>query len=111
MVRRVVRADVAADRAAVPDLDVGDLRADLAENRPGARLARGHDLRVGGHRADLERAVGPELDPFQLLECAEVDQRVRRARARLHHVDQRLSTRERACAVVLREKPDRLGEG
>ena len=40
VVRRVVRADVAADRAAVPHLDVGDLRADLAEDRPRPRLRR-----------------------------------------------------------------------
>ena len=40
VVRRVVRADVPADRAAVSHLHVGDLRADLAEDRAGARLAR-----------------------------------------------------------------------
>ena len=34
VVRRVVDADVAADRAAVADLDVGDRRGDLGEDRP-----------------------------------------------------------------------------
>ena len=40
VVRRVVRADVAADRAAVAHLDVRDGGADLAEDRPGLRLRR-----------------------------------------------------------------------
>ena len=49
-------ADVAADRAAVPHLDVGDRRRDLGEHRPRhVDLARTDELRVGDHRAELER--------------------------------------------------------
>ena len=57
-----------------------------------------------------ERAVGAELDPLQLLDAAQVDERVGRAGARLHHVDQRLAAGERARAVVRREQLDRFGE-
>jgi hypothetical protein len=104
VVRRVVRADVAADRAAVPHLDVGDRGADLAEDRPRLRLRRGHELGVGRHRADRERPVTGELDPAQLLESVQVDEHVGRRRARLHHVDDRLAAGERTRAVVGREQ-------
>ena len=110
MVGRVVGADVAADRAAVSHLHVGDLRADLAEDRPGARLARLDELGVGRHRADLERAVAREVDALELLDAAQVDQRVGRAGARLHHVDERLAAGERPRAVVGGEELDRLCE-
>ena len=48
---------------------------------------------IGRHRADVEAAVAAELDPSQLLERGEVDDRVGRGGARLHHVDERLSAR------------------
>jgi hypothetical protein len=58
MVRWVIRADVAADGAAVADLHIGDLIADLAENRARPCLRRVDDVGVGGHRPELERPVG-----------------------------------------------------
>ena len=65
VVRRVVRADVAADRAAVAHLHVGDLGADLAEDRPRPRLARGHDLacRSSSRRSRASRRQ-PSSMPF-----------------------------------------------
>ena len=111
VVRRVVRADVAADRAAIPHLHVGDRRADLAEDRPRLRLRRGHELGVRRHRADRQRPVGCELDPAQLVEPVEVDEHVGRRRARLHDVDQRLPAGERAGAVVRREQLQRFRHG
>ena len=80
VVRRVARADVAADRAAVAHLHVGDLGADLAEDRPRPRFGRGDQLGVGDHRAELERPVGAELDPLQLGNPGQVDEHVRAPR-------------------------------
>jgi hypothetical protein len=76
VVRRVVRADVAADRAPVPDLDVSDLGADLAEDRARTRLGRAHDVRVGRHRPDREGSVGGELDALQVVEPVQIDEEV-----------------------------------
>src|SRR5207247_1816757 len=92
------------DRAAVARLNVSDLGADLPEDRPRPRLGGFHQLRVRGHGADRNRAVGGEVDSLQLLEILEVDQDVRRGRPRLHDVDQRLPAGEGAGAVVLREQ-------
>ena len=66
--------------------------------------------RVGRHRADLERAVGAELDPLQLRDPVQVDEHVGRRGARLHHVDQGLAAGQGARAVVLRENPECLLE-
>ena len=78
--------------------------------RARASLGR-HDLRVGGHCADLERPVRPELDPLQVVEPVQVDQRVRRAGARFHDVDQRLAACESPGAVVGGEQLERFREG
>ena len=111
MVRRVVRADVAADRAPVADLDVGDLGGHLGQDRPrDVDLGRGHDLGVGRHRAQLER-VARDRDRAQLLEPVQVDEHVRRGGARLHHVHERLAAGERAGAFVRAKQPDRLFDG
>ena len=108
MVRRVVGADVPADRPAVADLHVGDLRSDLADDRAGARLGALDQVGDRGHRADVEAAVDAELDPPQILERGEIDDRLGRGGARLHDVDERLSAREDAGALVRREKLERL---
>jgi hypothetical protein len=106
VVRRVVRADVAADRPAVPHLDVGDLNGDLCEDRPCLRhLGRTDHVRVGRHGADLEAAVVGCPDPAQLVEAVEVDEQVGRGGASLHHVRQRLAAGERTGAVVRGEQP------
>src|SRR5438093_1574640 len=104
MIRRVVRADVAADGAAVANLDVGDLIADLAENRTRARLCGVDDVGVGRHRPELERPVGAELDATQLTDVCQVDEDVRRGRTRLHHVDQSLATGECTSTVICSKK-------
>src|SRR5438093_4701800 len=104
MIRRVVRADVAADGAAVANLDVGDLIADLAENRARARLCGVDDVGVGRHRTELERPVGTELDATQLTDVCQVDEDVRRGRTRLHHVDQSLATGECTSTVICAKK-------
>ena len=108
MVRRVVRADVAADRAAVAHLHVGDLGGDLGEDRPGdVHLRRAHHLRVGRHRAEPQR-VARDRDRAQLVEPVQVDEHVRRGGARLHHVDERLAAGERPRALVRAQERDRL---
>ena len=104
MVRRIVRADVAADRAAVAHLHVGDLGADLAEDRPRACLGGLDDVGVGRHRAELERAVGAELDSAELFQIGKIDEHVGRRGSRFHHVDQRLAACKRARTVVLAEQ-------
>src|SRR5712691_5035781 len=104
MIRRIVRADVAADGAAVANLDVGDLIADLAENRARARLCGVDDVGVGRHRTELERPVGAELDATQLTDVREVDEDVRRRGTRLHDVDQCLAPGESTSTVVGAEK-------
>ncbi len=108
VVRGVARAEVAADRAAIANLHVGDLRADLTDDRPRPRFARFDELGVRRHGADLERSVGAELDALQLLDRGQVDERIGRARARLHHVDQGLAAGEGACTVVGRQQLDRF---
>ena len=108
VVGRVVRADVAADRAPVAHLDVRDLRGHLGEDRPrDLDLGRRHDLRVRRHRAQLER-VARDRDRPQVFEPAQVDEDVRRGRARLHHADERLAAGEGARAFVRRQEPNGL---
>ena len=76
VVRRVVRADVPADRPAVADLHVRDLRCDLGEDRAGVlHVARCDHLRVGRHGAELE-PVGRLRDRAEVLQGAEIDQHV-----------------------------------
>src|SRR2546422_6156997 len=104
MVRRVVRADVAPDRAPVANLNVGDLVADLAQNWARTRLRGLDDVGVGRHRTELERAVGAELDATQLTDVREVDEDVRRGGTRLHDVDQCLAPGECTSTVVGAEK-------
>jgi hypothetical protein len=111
VVRRVVRADVSPDRAAIPHLNVGDLGGNLGEDRPrDVHLRGGHDLGVGRHRAEVQR-VAADGDRAQLIEQVQVDQHVRRRRPGLHHVHQRLAACERARPLVRCEKPDRLVHG
>jgi hypothetical protein len=111
VVRGVVRADVAADRAAIPHLYVRDQRAHLGEDRPRhLDLRRLEQLRVRRHGADLERVAG-DRDRPQLVQPIQVDEDVRRGRAGLHHVDQRLAAGQRAGALVSREEPDRFVHG
>jgi len=77
VVRRVVRADVAADRAAIAYLHVGDLGRHLGDHRTRLRDLGGRDqLRAGRHRADLERAVAAATNRPQLVESVEVDEHV-----------------------------------
>ena len=60
---------------------------------------------VGRHRADLERRRrAPSSMPFSSSSAVQVDERVGRGDARLHHVDERLAAGERPRAVVLREQ-------
>ena len=111
VIRRVVRANVAADRAPVPHLHVRDLRGHLCEDRArDLHLGREHDLRIRRHRADLE-GVARHGDSAQLVEPVQVDQRVRGGRARLHDVDQRLASGERPRALVGFEQAHRFFDG
>ena len=109
----IVDADVAADGAAVADLDVGDRRGDLGEDRPGhLDLGRRDHLRVRDHGAELERAlVGRERDRAQLVEVREIDEHIGRGCPGLHHVDERLAPCEGTCPIVLGEESDCLLDG
>ena len=104
MVRRVVDADVSAERPPVPDLDVRHRRGDLGEDRSAhLDLGRAHDRGERRHRADLERRAG-DGDRPELVEIGEVDQHVGRGGPLLHDVDERLAPREGTCPVVLAEE-------
>ena len=104
VVGRIVRADVAADRAAVAHLHVRDLRCYLRQDRPrDLDLGRVHDLRVGRHRAELER-VAADPDRTQVVEPVQIDEHVRGRRARLHHVHERLAAGERTGAFIRRQE-------
>ena len=109
VVRRVARTEVPADRPAVPHLHVGDLRAHRADDRPRARFTGLDELGVCRHGANLERSVGAQLNAFQLFDRREIDQRIRRAGACFHDVDQRLPARE-GCAVIGGEQLDRFSK-
>ena len=64
--------EASPDRAPVPNLDVGDRRRDLGQDR--ARdldLGGADELRVGDHCPDLEQAVRGEADRAQVLEIRE----------------------------------------
>ena len=71
--RRAVR-DIAADRAGIPDLHRAEAADQLAEIGP-ARSESVHRVGVGDRRADLEMGVR-HLEPRQLLDLADVNQRV-----------------------------------
>ena len=63
MVRRVVDADVAADRPSVPDLHVANRGGHLREDGPGdIDLGGVDDLCQRRHRAQLEPSVAAEAD-------------------------------------------------
>ena len=113
MIRGVVDTDVAANRAPVPDLDVGDRRRHLGEDRPGHfDLGRGDHLRVRDHGAELESGlVGRERDGAQLGEISEIDEHIGRGSPGLHDVDERLAPCEGTCPVVLGEESDCLLDG
>ena len=100
-------------RAAVADLDVGDRRCDLGQDRPGHLDLGGRDhLRVRDHRTELERAlVGGERDRPELGQIGEIDEHIGRGCPGLHHVDERLAPCEGTCPIVLGEEGDRLLDG
>ena len=111
VVRRVVHADVAAERPAVSHLDVGHGGRDLGEDRPRHVHLGGADQRgQRRHGADLERRPG-DGDRAELVEPREVDEHVGRGGPLFHHVDQRLAACERTRPVVLGEQGDRLVDG
>jgi hypothetical protein len=112
VVRRVAHTHVAADRPAIPHLDVRDRPRHLREDRP-RDVDLGGALQLGArdHGADLEHAVRGEPDLAQLVEIGEVDEHLGCSRPLLHHVDQRLASRERASPLVGREHRDRFLDG
>ena len=71
-----------------------------------ARASAGvDDVGVGRHRAELERAVGAELDTARNSPMSgQVDEDVGRRRTRLHDVDQRLAAGECTSTVVGAER-------
>jgi hypothetical protein len=102
VVRRVVRAEVAPDRAAISHLHIGDLGRDLGEDGPcGADFGRRHQRRIGDHRPELEPAVGRLGNRPQLLDSSQIDEHVGCRHARLHHVHERLPAGQRPRTVVL----------
>ena len=113
MVGGIVDADVAADRAAIADLNVGDRRCDLGQDRPcDLHLGRCHQLGVRDHRTDLEAAlIRGERDRPQLGQIGEIDEHIGRGGPGLHHVDERLAPCEGTCPIVLGEKGDCLLDG
>ena len=109
MVRGVVGADVPADRPPVSNLDVRDLRGDLAHDRTRLGDLGGEDhLGERGHRPELQGPVSRSRDRSKLLEAVEVDEHVGCRRPGLHHVREGLPAGERAGAVVRREEPYRV---
>ena len=110
MVGGIVDADVATDRAAVADLDVGDRRGDFGKDRSrDLHLGRRDHLGVRHHRSELERAlIGGERDRAKLGQIGQVDEHIGRGGPGLHHVDERLAACEGTCPVVLGEECDRL---
>ena len=113
MVGGIVDADVAADRAAIADLNVGDRRCDLGQDRPcDLHLGRGDQLGVRDHRTDLEAAlIRGERDRPQLGQIGEIDEHIGRGCPGLHHVDERLAPCEGTCPIVLGEEGDCLLDG
>ena len=113
MVGGVVDADVAAHGAAIADLDVGDRRSDLGEDRTRHLDLRGRDHhRVRDHGTDLERTlIGGERDRAELGEVREIDEHIGRGGPGLHHVDERLTPCEGTSPIVLGEESDCLLDG
>ena len=110
VVGRVVDADVAADRAAVLHLAVGDRGGDLGQDRPGGRdLGRAHELAVGRPSRRARAIRRPRRRDRAELARDRPGRRARRARRPvLHDVDERLSARQGTRAVVRSEEANRL---
>jgi hypothetical protein len=109
VVRGVAGADVAADRAAVSHLDVGDHPRHIGDDGPSrVHLGRVDEVGVRRHRPELEPALGGDADLPQLVERVEIDQHVGRGRARLHDVQERLPAGEGARVGVAGEETDRV---
>src|SRR5213593_2656467 len=90
---------------------MADQRRRLDEERDGrAQLFREFDLALPRHRTDRGATV-VDLDPAQLLEAAEVDERLWPREPEVHQRHQALTTgEERALAAVLVEVCERLFE-
>ena len=112
VIGRVVDAEVAADGAAVPHLDVGDRERDLGQDRArGAHRVGADQLVVGDHRADARARRRAGLDRAQLVDPVQVDDQLRRRDPCLHHVDEALPAGERAGVLARREQPHGLVHG
>src|SRR5579864_1094874 len=103
--------DRSADRAAVADRGMGDVRQSARQKRRvlgDVALALG--LGVAHQRADLDRAVVP-LDTIEAREAVDVDQRVRCGESRIERGDEALTAGEQTRAfAVPSEQVDRVVE-
>ena len=78
---RIGMGDRPADRAAVADLHVADVGDGLDRDLQRGRV---EDLGIGRQRADLVAAVGLRPDAPELVEAADVDERVGARQPQLH---------------------------
>ena len=103
--------DIAADRAAVTHLGIGDLQRRLAQDRHsrGQQLRR-DDLGLRGHGADPDRPARL-FDSLEPGDRTQIDQVRGVGEPQLHHGDQAVPAREQATFVaMLGQQRHDLGE-
>ena len=95
VVAGIAIGDIAADRADIAHLRIGDLQRGLAQERDlGGEKLGGDQLVLGRHGADDDvAAVG--ADALELGDAGEIDEVRRRGEAQLHHRDQAVAAGER----------------
>ena len=95
---------VAADRADIADLGIGDLQRRLADDRAGfVERIRGDQFRLGRHGAEPDRAAG-NFDEAQGVDVLQVDQVLGHCQTQLHHRDQAVAAGNDGRVVAKRRQ-------
>ena len=104
---RISEGDRAADRAAIADRGMTDMRHGQGDERsPPGELGRAFGLRVAHQRADFQMSVARH-NPVESADAVEVDQQGGMAQSHIKRGDQALSASEEA-RVVSAQQFDRM---
>ena len=100
VVAGIAVGDVAAERAEIAHLRIGDLQRGFAQDRNFRAQQVGADqLMLGRHRAD-DDIVAVGADAFELGDAGEIDEMRRRREPQLHHRDEAVAAGKRAAVVA-----------
>ena len=106
---RVGEGDRAADRAAVPDRRMGNMRHRQGDQRCMGRNQGGcFNVHMARHRADAKCVAGV-FDPGEPLDMVDVDQNVRFGQTHVQRRHQALTASQNFCRVAMfRKQAERI---